>query len=134
VSLPLLVDLDLRDPTAPDLPDDRPVHALLWWGDHVLGQASLPAGVHRWEDLRQELTAPVHTRVRALESIRGDAPLAEVQPGQVTVVVCTRERPDLLAGCLEALHRLDPGPAEVVVVETWCSGGEPAGSSSRIRG
>src|SRR5436305_3978479 len=41
------------------------------------------------------------------------------QPEQlsVSVVVCTHRRPDMLAGLLDALERLDPGPLEVVVVD-----------------
>lgn len=35
----------------------------------------------------------------------------------VSVIVCTRERPDDLRACLESLMALDPAPAEVVVVD-----------------
>ncbi|MGY1618340.1 glycosyltransferase [Geodermatophilus sp. SYSU D00691] len=117
MNLPFVADLDLRESTPPDLPDDRPVHGLLWWGDHVLGQATLAPGVHRWEDLRREFTGRLQTRVTALESLRAEPPPDSAEPRHITVVVCTRERPDLLAGCLEAVHALDPAPAEVVVVD-----------------
>jgi GT2 family glycosyltransferase/SAM-dependent methyltransferase len=40
-------------------------------------------------------------------------------PGQVSisVIVCTRRRPEKLRRCLAALQRLDPSPAEVIVVD-----------------
>ena len=41
-----------------------------------------------------------------------DAPL----PG-VTVVVCTRNRPDDLTASLDAISRLNPGPNEILVVD-----------------
>ncbi len=35
----------------------------------------------------------------------------------VTVVICTRDRPDLLSTCLRALSCLDPAPDEILVVD-----------------
>ena len=35
----------------------------------------------------------------------------------VSVLVCTRGRPERLGRCLAALQRLDPGPAEIIVVD-----------------
>lgn len=35
----------------------------------------------------------------------------------VTLVICTRDRPDLLSRCLRAVSRLDPAPDEVLVVD-----------------
>ncbi|HEU5083322.1 MAG TPA: glycosyltransferase family A protein [Acidimicrobiales bacterium] len=40
----------------------------------------------------------------------------------LTVVVPTRDRPDRLAACLDAIERLDPPPREVVVVDSGSSG------------
>jgi GT2 family glycosyltransferase len=48
------------------------------------------------------------------------APPAEVaadRSGACTIVVCTRGRAGLLARCLDALAKLDPGPAAVLVVD-----------------
>ena len=36
---------------------------------------------------------------------------------KVSVIVCTRDRPDDLARCLESLARLDPAPFEVLIVD-----------------
>ena len=43
-----------------------------------------------------------------------------------SVVVCTRDRPEALADCLEALAALDPAPEEVVVVDN-----APEGDATR---
>lgn len=42
-------------------------------------------------------------------------------PVDLTVVVPTRDRPGQLAGCLDAIARLDPAPGEVVVVDSASS-------------
>ncbi|HLY39668.1 MAG TPA: glycosyltransferase family 2 protein [Terracidiphilus sp.] len=41
----------------------------------------------------------------------------------VTVVICTRNHPRALRSCLEAVHRLDPQPDDLLVVDN--SGGDP---------
>ena len=38
-------------------------------------------------------------------------------PAEASVVVCTRDRPESLARCLDALAALTPAPAEVIVVD-----------------
>lgn len=43
-------------------------------------------------------------------------PMPEARPG-LTVAVCTRDRPDDLAGCLEALLALDDPDIDIVVVD-----------------
>lgn len=57
---------------------------------------------------------------------RVDAPMREVASlltlpprtaDEVSVVVCTRDRPQPLAACLTALTKLDPPPLEIVVVD-----------------
>ncbi|MGY1659597.1 glycosyltransferase [Geodermatophilus sp. SYSU D00705] len=117
MSAPLLVDVDLRDPDCPVPRTERPLRALLWWGDRVLGERILPATDTGWAEMRQELLLPLEPIITALDAVRPDGEPAYPLPGQVTVVVCTRDRPVMLAGCLEALRDLDPAPAEVVVVD-----------------
>jgi glycosyltransferase involved in cell wall biosynthesis len=36
---------------------------------------------------------------------------------KVSIVICTRRRPALLARCLSAVAHLDPGPSQVIVVD-----------------
>ncbi len=46
-----------------------------------------------------------------------DPPLTPPSSSAVTIVVCTRDRPEDLRNCLNSLGRLDPGPAQVLVVD-----------------
>jgi len=50
-------------------------------------------------------------------------------PGQISVVVCTRNRPDLLGRCLARLGELSPGPLEILVVDQ--SDGQESGEVVR---
>jgi O-antigen biosynthesis protein len=114
---PLAMDLDLRNPKRAMPPTDRPVQALLWWGDRVLDEQTVSSTDGVWPELRERLLAPRRAAVAALETVQvADTP-ALVVPGDVTVVVCTRDRADLLEACLDALLRLDPAPAEIIVVD-----------------
>jgi glycosyltransferase involved in cell wall biosynthesis len=58
-----------------------------------------------------------------LDSVTTDS---DVAPPGLTVVVCTRDRPSLLAGCLASLRSLDPAPEEVLVVDNGSTGPETA--------
>lgn len=48
--------------------------------------------------------------------VRAVSPAPEPFPA-ITVVVCTRDRPRSLRGCLASVARLDPPPREVIVVD-----------------
>ena len=50
----------------------------------------------------------------------------------VSVVVCTRDRPDDLRRCLASVRMLDPAPLEVVVVDQSSSTNEPEGMTGLI--
>ena len=53
------------------------------------------------------------------ECERGDpAPRELPPPPPISVVVCTRDRPDQLARCLRGLAALDYGPHEIIVVDS----------------
>ncbi len=45
------------------------------------------------------------------------APPRQNDPPMISVVVCTRDRPDDLRRCLAALDACEPGPAEIIVVD-----------------
>jgi GT2 family glycosyltransferase len=47
----------------------------------------------------------------------GAAPEADTSGADVSVVVCTRDRPEALARCLESLRSARPQPREIVVVD-----------------
>jgi GT2 family glycosyltransferase len=93
-------------------------------------------GDHLLSGFREPLPMPPLTRHRELEApnlrdlLAVNQPLrllartpeatTEQPPGDrcsVSVVVCTRDRPDDLARCLASLDRLDPKPDEVLVVD-----------------
>lgn len=52
-------------------------------------------------------------RLRTLWAQRREA----APPESVSVVVCTRDRPDVLAQCLASLRNLNPAPLEILVVD-----------------
>jgi glycosyltransferase involved in cell wall biosynthesis len=64
-----------------------------------------------------------HPEVASLDSRVGDSILLQASPTpilsrpSVTVVVCTRLRPDALRSCLEAIGRLDPPADDVLVID-----------------
>jgi len=117
VKPPIVVDIDLSDPRQQLTSSDRPLHALLWWGHRVVGEQRLESAEAAWPELREHLLTPVRATVRAIESVTAEPTEPRFDARDVTVVVCTRDRPRLLAGCLAALGQLNPAPAEIVVVD-----------------
>ncbi len=75
------------------------------------GEAVERALSELWDEVAIALAA---RRLEAAEDGMARAP--------VTVVVCTRDRPDSLAGCLAALERQDHPSYEVVVVDNGSEG------------
>ncbi len=63
-------------------------------------------------DALRTLRQPLEQVQARVEQSAAAAPHASV-----SVVVCTRERPDDLRKCLESLRRLDPAPTEIIVVD-----------------
>lgn len=80
--------------------------------------------------VRLALDAGLPGSVEALDSDLAFAPQPPAVPEDgwpmVTVAVCTRNRPELLAGCLDALARLEYPRHEVLVVDN-----APAGEAAR---
>lgn len=120
----------MSEPPAPIAAEagERAVLAVFWWRDLPLGARILSAGelpvpagavpalaaaaaaaaLRAWGATTDEPTPDA--AVAAMEA------LAE-RPTSVSVVVCTRDRPDALARCLDSLARCDPAPDEVIVVD-----------------
>ena len=63
---------------------------------------------------------------RTLDRVAPPSDGAASACAQTSVIVCTRERPELLEECLAALVRLAPSPLEIIVVDN----APPAGISS----
>lgn len=89
-------------------------------GDYVLGggfgapmpeKAPPPRRPTDFDAVRS-LRAPLEAVESRIAQREARAPVASV-----SVVVCTRERPDDLRACLESLQMLDPFPEEIVVVD-----------------
>jgi GT2 family glycosyltransferase len=132
--------------TIPDLPHDRGiggVYAVYWWRDLPLGlerivPAELPLSGHEVRERALRTIAPAVARGlasqrpsapgRAMEPIwKDERPLGALQRHvdagaaaarglTASVVICTRDRPELLARCLQSLTpALDPADDIVVV-------------------
>jgi GT2 family glycosyltransferase len=90
-------------------PERGGVYAVLW-------RREVPCAAVRL--LRAELPLTVADLIRRVGPIPALPPEVAVdRSGACTVVVCTRGRAGLLARCLDALAKLDPGPAAVLVVD-----------------
>jgi O-antigen biosynthesis protein len=136
------VDLDAGSATllSPFTPVEAPaegVHALVWFHGEPIGELTVPG------DPGSVITALPKVAARELEqavlehllrdalatrggvaeaSRRGLAALPHPKQSrpdgsQVTVAVCTRDRPEDLRRCLTAIDRLETRPAEVLVVD-----------------
>jgi glycosyltransferase involved in cell wall biosynthesis len=113
------------------------VHALVWFhgvpvgevtvaGDPVVVLESLPtvAAAAVQQPVLQHLLTDALATPGALRSAGWDELARLAHPvgdhtdaSHVTVAVCTRDRPEDLSRCLAALARLDPPPAEVLVID-----------------
>lgn len=62
------------------------------------------------------------------------APDASLRTPSVTVVVCTRNRPECLVNCLSSLTRLDPPPDEILVVDNDPGTGRTRAITERFPG
>lgn len=56
-------------------------------------------------------------RGRLAKSLAPETSQGAIEPLSVSVIVCTRDRAEQLSACLNSLERLEPAPAEVVVVD-----------------
>lgn len=90
-------------------PGEVPVWLYLWRDGvpvarRIVPARELPVTDAVWETMRAEVPAA--------------APgVSAADTRDVSVIVCTRDRPEALARCLDALAALDPAPGEVVVVD-----------------
>ncbi len=113
----VVADVDLLDDAwLPPLVAE-PLRLLVWAGPVVLGEISLGridpierpyVRLRLLDAFADRLTRPVPASV--------DDPQA-VDPADLSVVVCTRDRTALLEGALQHLLALDPPPGEILVVD-----------------
>ncbi len=109
-----VLDVELTAPAAPTLVPDGCVEAqaLLRRGGVPVGWVALPVERGRVPAEALQRAAERHPNGRT----GSEAMTAGTLPS-VTVAVCTRDRPDELRRCLEALERLDLPGVELLVVD-----------------
>lgn len=109
-------EFDLAQPQ-PLLPTAFPTWVLIRFGHRLLGQERFgPLGPLEAERATAAIVsryaANVSTLIRLQHAAGEDA-----EPVTVSIVVCTRDRPEYLRTCLERLTNLDPSPTELLVVD-----------------
>jgi glycosyltransferase involved in cell wall biosynthesis len=109
-----LAEIDLAAPTAVVPVTSGRTRLLVRWGAEVLGEVEVPVIDAYWSHrIHDEELLRYAPRILALEREAGPSERAV----DVTVVVCTRDRADLLVGALDAIDALRPRPASVIVVD-----------------
>jgi GT2 family glycosyltransferase len=122
--------LFLQDPPsalAAQIPGSS-VLAVFWWGPLPLGSrmfspGELPVPASAIPALAAATVAPaLRFRCVTAEDPTPETAITAIEaraaaPCSVSVVVCTRDRPQSLARCLDSLRRCDPPPTEIVVVD-----------------
>lgn len=114
--MPDLVDLDMRA-LGPHPPPSAGTRVVAWLDGVPVGVVREPESLEdTFDALQDELAVALAGR-----RLHGEDPAVA---HSVTVVVCTRDRPHLLAGCLAALARQERTPDEVLVVDNASVGDE----------
>lgn len=131
------IDLGEPIPTLDPAPLVHGAYVVFWAHGIPLGHTLIPARVLPMSPamLRTYAYAAIapavaHYQADAPEGTRSSdaSPLNAVQqalaartlhypPAEASVVVCTRDRPESLARCLDTLAMLSPAPAEIIVVD-----------------
>ena len=122
-----------QEPRAIEAPaGDRSVLVIFWWKDLALGSRLLTAGELPVPALSvasvgaNAVSPAVAARLgalpadgaAALDAMQADIRACAAQVAEtMSVVVCTRDRPQALARCLTTLQRCSPPPDEIVVVD-----------------
>jgi GT2 family glycosyltransferase len=110
------VDLSTRVEGLEDLAEYAHAYVVFRFNDAVVGTRVLAVrdgAIHR-ETL---LGCVAGMEMAVADALRLHGRPARVRPAEMTVAVCTRDRPVQLRACLESLERLRVPPAEVLVVD-----------------
>ena len=119
-----VVRVDLNEPLEPVEVESRygKVLLIVAVGGRVVGQTWLLARrvltpALQWQAIAADL-GPVAWRARVREALTGcERTESAGAPPRVSVIVCTRDRPDQLRECLDSIAALNTAPAEVIVVD-----------------
>jgi GT2 family glycosyltransferase len=120
----LELDADVVLPSLPAGPAPVDVLLILWSGGVPVGQLVVPA---RQLPISRADARLAVARARAASGAGTAAPPGTPAADDVTVVICTRDRPEWLARCLMALARSTAPPAEVLVVDN-----APSSEATRV--
>lgn len=122
----LIASYDLARPSTPVArPGDTHALVLVRHGERLLGAAhmALPSASGGPAVLSQQaLDAAIAAKLPGVGELLGAEPFPASFAEPVSVVVCTRDRPEALRRCLDALSRLDYPHYEVIVVDNASQG------------
>jgi len=108
----------------------EPIGAFTTPGDPAVLSPSLPSLARAVLEraiiehlLRDSLATPHGLRIAGLDGLGAVShpPIVDDDPRSVMVAVCTRDRPDELRGCLDALRALDAPAPQILVVDNASS-------------
>ncbi len=111
-----ILHIDLSRDDAPILATHTLHWLIFWWKDRPVGQGEAPAVPGETLDiarLRQTLIDPACLR----EAQSRDGTQQDASGLTATVVICTRDRPDQLARCLQSLPDQSRPPDQIIVVD-----------------
>lgn len=112
-----LGEVELATDEVRGVPVDGPVRLLVRHGTRVLGELRVAAG-----EGRDPAAVIERCRTAFADALwSGDVVEHHTPPldaSDVSIVICTRDRPTLLAECLAAIGALEPPPGAVIVVDS----------------
>lgn len=119
---PSVVDLELLEPSGASRPGTQ-VRAIVRLAGRPIGllREASRGGVR---DLRERALMELSAELAIALTARRLVGAEQIGNVAATVVVCTRDRPELLEGCLSALARQDHPSYEVLVVDNASQGSE----------
>lgn len=91
---------------------------IFWYRDRPVGQLELPTAGHMTLDLADlaSRAVPAETLTEARRALAVDTRCVGPE-AKVSVVICTRDRPDQLARCLASFPQQSRVPSEIIVVD-----------------
>jgi glycosyltransferase involved in cell wall biosynthesis len=114
-----IVHVDLERPTDGATAASEECLVIFWWADYPVGQAWDRGSVGRALDfakLRDEAVLP-DVLARAKSAVARERSGVGHAAPEVSLIICTRDRPEELRRCLASLAAQTKRPAEVIVID-----------------
>lgn len=127
-----LAEIDLLDEASVLPPSTGPLRVLVRAGTTVLGTVDVNGDPSHADATRRLLVDRFAATLWARSRVQVPATDAGCGADELTVVVCSRDRPQLLRGCLEALARLTPASGHVLVVDNAPTTSETEGLCAEL--